>query len=214
MTTLKRLRNGLLALVTAAGFYSHTDAAPAASATSETMVLTPGKKYVLDFSNSPDRGVPAGNMNNFAFNLDLGQPVRKISVKRGEQRKDVIATFDYSACSKGQEPLLEKPLRELAPGNAAWVDYVDIEMIPHQQRDLKWTGGVCYGYRKPSGTWHWNLVATPLTYDATTDRVRARIWVKEADVDALKLVFDNSVPRQSVRTVTVTTQPAEAKSGK
>ena len=96
----------------------------------------------------------------------------------------------------------------LAPGTATFVDYVDIEMIPTKQEDLIWSGGVCYGFRTTTG-WHWNLTSTPLTYDARAKLVRGRIWVKQPDVDALKLVFDYSVPTQSVRSVTVTTQPVQ-----
>lgn len=211
MTALKGLGNGLLAaFVIAVCCYSRTDASPAGTANPEVMVLTPGEKYVLDFSDFPDRGVPAGNFNNFAFSLALRQPLQKITVQDAQQHKNVIATDDFAACSKGQESLLEKPLNELTRGTPAWVDYVDIEMIPFPQRELKWTGGVCYGYRKPSGTWYWKLVATPLIYDPASDRVRGRIWVKEADIDALKLVFDESVPRQLVRSVTVTIQPRDA----
>jgi hypothetical protein len=42
---------------------------------------------------------------------------------------------------------------------------------------------------------------TPLNADA-------RIWVKEANIDALKLVFNYAVPRQFVRTVAVMVKPA------
>jgi hypothetical protein len=215
MTNIKRLSNGLLvALVAITCLYSHTNAAAEAGAEPKVMKLTPVDRYVLDFSESEDGGVPGGNFDNFAFNLDLREPVRKISVRRGEQGKDVIASYDYADCTRGQESLLQKPLSELAAGNATWVDYVDIEMIPLLQKNVEWAGGVCYGYRNPSGAWHWHLAATPLTYDPATDRVRARIWVKEANIDALKLVFDYSVPRQSVRSVTLTTRSANATSDK
>ncbi len=208
MPTLRRMSNGLPgALIVVTSLYLGMEAAAQTSSDPKVMTLTPGKQYVLDFSGSQDGGIPGGNFDNFAFNIDLKEPLRKISVKYGEQRKDVIATYDYAGCLRGQESLLEKPLRSLAPGSATWVDYVDVEMLPLRQKDVRWAGGVCYGYRTPSGTWHWRLASTPLTYDPATDRVRARIWVKEANIDALKLVFDSSVPRQSVRTVTVTTQP-------
>lgn len=212
MTNIKRLSNRLLvALVAGTCLYSHTNDASAQSTEQRVMTLTPVDQYVLDFSGSQDGGILAGNFDNFAFNLDLSEPVRTISVRRGGQGKEVIVSYDFADCTKGQESLLERPLGELDAGNATWVDYVDIEMIPHPQKDLKWAGGVCYGYRNPSGGWHWHLAATPLTYDAATDRVRARIWVKEANIDALKLVFDQSVPRQSVRTVTIATRSAKAK---
>jgi hypothetical protein len=206
MTVSRRPRHSLIvAVVVAVCALARADAFQQP----RQMQLTPGKPFVLDFSGSPDGGVSAGSFNNFAFNLSLREPARRIAVRRDELRKDTIATYDYAGCTMGQEGLLERPVRELAAGDAAWVDYVDLEMIPLPQKNLKWEGGVCYGYRRAGAGWQWRLTATPLTYDAATDRVRARIWIKEANVDALKLVFDHSVPRQFVRTVTVTIQPVE-----
>jgi hypothetical protein len=203
MTKLTSRRVALPAALTiVAGLYAQAGAAP------PTMVLSPGKKLAFDFSNSPNGGVPAGTFNNFGFVLDLNRLEQKLTVKSGQQRKDVTATFDYADCSRNQEALLEQTVNGLAPGTAAFVDYVDIEMIPTKQKDLIWSGGVCYGFRTSSG-WHWNLTSTPLTYDAKANLVRGRIWVKQPDVDALKLVFDYSVPTQSVRSVQVTTQPVQ-----
>ena len=185
---------------------AQTDAKP------KVMRLTPVDRYELDFSGSQGGGIPGGHFNNFAFTLDQGESMRKISVARNEQRKDVIASFDYADCTKGQESLLERQLRDLAPGQAMWVDYVDVEMSSEAQKDLTWAGGVCYGYRNPSGAWHWRLATTPLRYDAATGRVRARIWVKEGNIDALKLVFDYSVPLQPVAKVTLSTRSTKATS--
>jgi len=173
------------------------------------MVLTPVNRYILDFSHSEGGGLPGGNFDNIAFNLDLHESKRSISLRRGERSKDIIASYDFADCTKGQESLLQKPLDQLAPGQAAWVDYIDIEMIPFRQEGVKWAGGVCFGYRNAGGSWHWHLATTPLTLDAATDRVRARIWVKEGNIDALKLVFDQSVPSQPIRLVTVATRPGE-----
>ena len=213
MITLKRLGRPLLLVLVALGCsYSRVDAAQAESPKRDTPA--PPERLVLDFSGSQNQGVPGGNFENFAFNLDTQQPMRKLSLRRGDSRKDVVATYDYADCTKGQESLLERPLGELAPGNSTWVDYVDIEMMPLRQRSVQWTGGVCYGYRNRDGRWHWNLTSTPLTFDPATGRVRARIWVKEAGIDALKLVFDYSVPRQSVRTVTITTSSGSPPPGK
>ena len=172
------------------------------------MKLTPGKPFVLDFSASPNGGVLAGNFNNLAFSLRLREPVRKLALRTDEPGRDAMATYDYAACSKGQERLLERQVGNLAPGDATFVDYVDIEMLPSRQKDLHWTGGVCYGFRNAGGTWEWRLSPTPLAYDAASDRMRVRLWLKQPNVDALKLVFDESVPNLFVRTVTVTTQPS------
>jgi hypothetical protein len=197
MTQLKS-RHGALAaaLMIAAGVCAQANAA------TPTMVLSPGIKLTFDFSAFPNGGVPAGTFDNFAFVLDLNRPQQNLSVK------DVMATFDYADCSKNQESLLEGAVSGLSRGTATFVDYVDIEMIPTKQKNLTWSGGVCYGFRTTTG-WHWNLTSTPLTYDATAKLLRGRIWVKQPDVDALKLVFDYSVPTQSVRSVKVTTQPVQ-----
>jgi len=190
------------ALTIAAGVDAQTGAAP------PTMVLSPGRTLAFDFSKSAGGGAPAGTFNNFAFVLDLNRPNQKLAVKPNHPDKDVTASFDYADCSPNQEALLENAVNGLAPGTATFVDYVDIEMIPLQQKDLIWSGGVCYGYRTSAG-WRWHLISTPLTYDSTTKMVRARGWVKQPDVDAIKLVFDHSVPTQPVRSVKVTTQPVE-----
>lgn len=163
--------------------------------------------YVIDFSDSQDKGVPSGNFENFAFTIDLKSPTRKLSAKRGETLPDLVATYDYADCSKGQEATLERPLAALKTGDVAWIDYVDIELLPHPQRGLRWTGGVCYGTRGPSGKWRWNLVSTPLAYDAATDRVRARLWIQDGPINAMKLVFDNAVPRQYAQKVILVARP-------
>jgi len=182
------------------------NAAQAGGRNPDAAAVAHDKKYVLDFSGSQGRGVPGGNFDNFAFTLDEQNPVRKMSFQSGKQSSNLIATYDYADCTKGQEALLEKPLNGLARGTPIWVDYVDIEMIPLSQPRVTWSGGVCYGYRNSSGAWHWHLATTPLRYDSATGLVRARVWVKQNDVDALKLVFDYSVPRQAVRSVIITTQ--------
>lgn len=168
-------------------------------------------RYVLDLSESENQGVAAGNFLNFAFTLNLHQPTTKISVPFGDQRlSNLVATFDYADCTKGQELLLEAPLGDLAAGDPGWVDSVEVELIPLPQKDIDWSGGVCYGYREPGGKWRWTLTSVPLTYDAATDRVRARIRVQRGPIDAFKLVFDHTVPRQSVSRVSITTRPITA----
>ena len=95
MTKLTSRRVALPAALTiVAGLYAQAGAAP------PTMVLSPGKKLAFDFSNSPNGGVPAGTFNNFGFVLDLNRLEQKLTVKSGQQRKDVTATFDYADCSR------------------------------------------------------------------------------------------------------------------
>jgi len=211
--TIHRCQFSVLAIVLLIVFLLHS---PGASQTgnSNTGAGSAEKKYVLDLSGSQDRGVPAGSFNNLAFSLDTRQAVRKVSVKRGEQRNDFIQSYDYADCTKGQEVLLQKPLSGLAPGTPTWLDYVDVEMLPLAQKGVTWKGGVCYGYRKSGGAWHWNLTSTPLTYDSIKGRFRARIWVKEPDVDALKLVFDYAIPPQFVSNVTITVLAPGGPAGK
>ena len=171
----------------------------------KTMQHASVEKYTIDFSASEGRGAPGGGFENFAFNLDNGRPMRRIVATPRMATKGFVTSYDFASCSPGQETLLEKPLADLGPGTAAWVDYVDIEMLPLARHDDNWEGGVCYGYRKPSGQWYWYLGPTALVYDSESERFRARLWVKEADIDAIKLVFDASVPRRPVSKVIVTT---------
>jgi hypothetical protein len=201
MTLLKPIL-GLLpaAYLIAVGVWVEADAA------TPVMVLSPGKLLEFDFSRSPNGGVPAGTFNNFGFVLDLNRPMQKPAVRSGQPQREVSASFDYADCNPNQQAQLEQSVSRLGPGTAAFVDYVDIDMIPIKQKDLIWNGGVCYGFRTATG-WHWRLTSIPLTYDAAANLVRGRIWLKQPDVDALKLVFDYSVPTQSVRAVRVTTQP-------
>ena len=207
MVTMKWLKNALLTSLIAVGcFWTRADLIKAGDTSTNNQAANEGK-YVLDFSGSPNRGIWVGKFQNFAFRIDLQKAVKKISVPLGNQRlPDLIATFDYADCTKGQESLLERPLRELAPGDAAWVDEVEVVILPSKQRGLKWTGGVCYGFREPGGKWNWNLTPTLLTYDSTTDRFLARIAVRRGPIDAIKLVFDYAVPPQPVASVSFTTR--------
>jgi len=176
-----------------------------ATAADPVMVFSPGKPLAFDFSPSPGGGVPVGTFNNIGFTLNPDRPTQTIAVQQGRPQHEVIATFDYAGCARGQESLLERPVRDLAAGGPTFVDYVDIEIVPTQQTDLTWSGGVCFGFRTPSG-WSWNLASTPLTIDSRASVVRGRVWVKQPNVDALKLAFDYSVPTQALRAVTVVTQ--------
>lgn len=201
MTPLGSMRRMALAIALAIA------AAPAGAQT-PTMVLSPGVELAFDFSGSPDGGVPGGNFNNLAVRLDVERATQSLAVRSGEMRREVTATYDYADCSAGQEPLLERSAAMLARGTPAFVDYIDVETVPFVQKDFSWSGGVCFGYRTSAG-WQWRLASTPLVYDASANVARARIWVKASDVDAIKLVFDYTVPRQPVRSVKVITQPIE-----
>ena len=184
-----------------------TAAVCVATATAQpVMVLSPGIKLAFDFSVSPNGGVSVGSFDNVAFVLDRNRPKRKLAVSTGQQRNDAIASFDYADCSTLHPALLERSIGCLAAGTPEFVDYVDIEFAPAMSSNPVSSGGVCYGFRTSTG-WQWRFATTPLTYDATRKRLRGRIWVKEPNVDALKLVFNYSLPRQTLRAVQVTTQP-------
>lgn len=170
------------------------------------MKATPGTPFVLDFSGAPDGGVSAGSFNNLAFSLNLRQPVRKVVIRRQERLPDVLPTHDYADCTPGQEPLLESQIRELPRGEPSFVDRIDVELLPFPQKGLTIDASLCYGVRAAQGAWHWRLEKVPLTLDAATNRLRGQWWVKEANVDAIKLVFDGAMPRHYLRSVTVTTQ--------
>ena len=200
MTHARPAYSNIIALLIGAGLCARADAAPPA------MVLSPGKPLAFDFSPFPHGGIPAGTFNNFGFVLDQNRPDRKFDVRSERLGREVAASFDYADCSPRQEARLEQAVSGLEPGTATFVDYVDIEIIPTEQNDLKWSGGVCYGFRTAAG-WRWRLNSTPLVYNAAANSVRGRIWLKQPGVDALKLVFDYSVPTHWVRAVTVVTQP-------
>lgn len=211
MATMKWLKNASLASLIAVGcFWTPADLANASDQTTNNPAMK-GQKYTLDFSQSPNRGIFVGRFKNFAFRIDLQKPVKNISVPVGNQRlPDLIATFDYADCTRGQESLLERAVRELAPGEAAWVDEVEIVVLPSEQPDLKWTGGVCYGFRE-GGKWYWNLASTPLAFDSANNRFVARLAVRRGPIDAIKLVFDYSVPPSFVSSVSFTTRPISSK---
>jgi hypothetical protein len=194
----------------AAAFALTTAIYVATAAAQPVMVLSPGIKLAFDFSTSPNGGVSVGSFDNVAFVLDLNRPRRKLAVRTGQQSTDAIASYDYADCSTRHPALLERSIGGLAAGTPAFVDYVDIELAPAVSSNPVASGGVCYGFRTSTG-WQWRLAVTPLTYDATGKRLRGRIWVKEPNVDALKLVFDYSLPGQTMRTVQVTTQPLTSK---
>lgn len=171
------------------------------------MRTTPGTPFVLDFSGAPDGGVSAGSFNNIAFSLNLREPVRKLVIRRTERLPDVVPTNDYADCTPGQESLLESQVRDLPRGDAAFVDRIDVDVLRFPQKDLKVDASVCYGVRAAQGAWRWRLTKVPLTLDPVTNRLHAQLWVKEANVDAIKLVFDGGMPRHYLRSITVTTQP-------
>lgn len=206
MDTMKWLKYGLLAsLIVVAVFWIRADLANQ-SDPAMTNQAANGEKRLLDFSESPNKGVFVGRFNNFAFRIDPQTAVKRISVPVGNQRlPDLIATFDYADCTKGQESLLERSVRDLAAGQPAWVDQMEVVALPPTQREIKWSGGVCYGFRE-GGKWYWNLTSTPLTYDSSSDRYVARIPVRRGPIDAIKLVFDYSVPPMYVSSVTYTTR--------
>lgn len=207
MASMKRLANAWLTSLIGVGCWCARADLVEASGPAAGNGAASGERYVLEFSDPPSRGVWVGKFRNLAFRIDLEKTVKKIQVPNGDQRlPDLIATFDYADCTKGQESLLERPLRGLEPGVAAWVDEVEVVLVPSEQRELRWTGGVCYGFREAGGKWHWNLASTPLTLDSGTNRVLARIGVRHGPIDAVKLVFDYAVPPMFVSSVSFTTR--------
>ena len=165
------------------------------------------KRVVLDFSHADQGGVGIGNFNNVAFPIRFTRPLEKERIPFGSvDRADLVATFDYATCSPGQEPLLEKPLANLGRGDAAWVDAVEIETLPHVQPDLPWQGGVCYGVRALDGTWSWYLATVPLEREGD-GRVHARLPIDRGPIDAIKLVFDARMPIHYAHSVTLFARP-------
>lgn len=163
--------------------------------------------FVTQFPDKQPERIPVGNFDNVAFAISLKDPSRRLSAERIGEASEVIASYDYADCSKGQEPLLEKPVAKLRPGDAAWVDYIDIELASDGGATGSQAGGVCYGTRGPEGKWRWTLTSTPLTYAADGKRLRGRLWIKDGPIDAIKLVFDHAMPRQHIESVAVVAQP-------
>ena len=164
--------------------------------------------YVLDFSGSKPGGVLAGRFVHLAFTLDRSSPRRAFSL---EARTDqvvpgIVQSDDFVSCDNQKAPLmLERGAAALEPGQASYVDHVDVEMVAPRGAD--WKGGVCFGTRSAAG-WKWSLAPTVMTYDAATDRFRARILVKQGPVDAFKILFDDAtVPEQPITKITVAMRP-------
>lgn len=165
--------------------------------------------FVTQFPDKQPERVPVGNFDNVAFTISLKESSRSLSAERINDKSEVVASYDFADCSKGQERLLEKPLAKLKLGDAAWVDYVEIELVPNGPAVASQLGGVCYGTRGPEGKWRWTLTSTPLTFANDGKRVRGRLWIKDGPIDAIKLVFDHAMPRQHIDRVTVVAQPFE-----
>lgn len=157
---------------------------PVAGATTINVSVTP-------------RAIWVGQLNNVAFTVQPASP----------EATQLLARFDYADCSKGQERLLAPSPAELKQGIPTWVDYVDVELAPLGQQEIRWSGGVCYGTRTSDGKWHWRLASVPLQMTEDRSAVRARVWIKEPGIDAVKLIFDNSVPRHELRRIRVVTFP-------
>ena len=211
MTTMKWLQNALLTGLIAVGCYWALAYLQKAGDPSMDNQAANGQKYVLDFSNSPNRGIRVGKFHNFGFRIDLKNAVKNISVPLGNRRlPDLVATFDYAGCMKGQEFLLESAVRELPPGDAAWVDEVEVVMVSSLKQESRGTSGICYGVRE-AGKWYWNFTSTPLTYDSAANSFRARIAVKRGPIDAIKLVFGQEVPPLFLTNLSFTTRPISSK---
>ena len=121
MASMKRLANAWLTSLIGVGCWCARADLVEASGPAAGNGAASGERYVLEFSDPPSRGVWVGKFRNLAFRIDLEKTVKKIQVPNGDQRlPDLIATFDYADCTKGQESLLERPLRGLEPGAAAW----------------------------------------------------------------------------------------------
>src|SRR6266436_5400595 len=82
----------------------------------------PRPAFVKEFPDEVKERISVGNFDNVAFALNLQQQSRKVSSLSGTPKTELVATYDYADCSKGQERLLEQPLKELKRGDSTWVD--------------------------------------------------------------------------------------------
>ncbi len=192
---------GVTLISLAAGCANVVTSSDSTGASSST-VNPPADTYILDFTSTKGGGLSVGTLVNFAFTVDLEHPVRKLNIKYGNLVKGpgFILSDDFAgSCEPKAVTLLEEHIQDLPPGTPAYVDHLDIEMIrlnvpPSDLIGSNDLGVFCYGYREPSGVWHWVAESSLTTYDATTDRIRSRIEVHQGPVDAIKIVPTSNWP--------------------
>jgi len=164
--------------------------------------------YVLDFTSSKAGGVLAGRFTHVAFNLDRSAHRRAFALEAltDQAVPGVVQSNDFASCDNRQAAtMLERTATTLEPGEASYIDHVDIEMLV--PKGTEWKGGVCFGTRSPAG-WKWSFKATAMSYEAASDRYRARIPVQQGPVDAFKIAFDEAtVPEQPITKITVAMRP-------
>jgi hypothetical protein len=208
------LSGGLLLAVVMAGCQNNaaTSSSPSTTGADEATERT-GKQYVLDFSKSDNGGLYLGRFVNVAFTVDLDRAIREYEFTgppMNHATPDLVQSNDLAGCSKQGKLALERAVRDLEAGHSAWVEHVDLEMIPGSSDEASFPPGVCFGYRQ-GGTWHWRFDIAPITYDASSDRLRARLLVDHGPIDAVKLVLDAEQGRMlpAVR-ISFSARPAEA----
>ncbi len=181
----------------AAACTNKVTAADTSAVGSSTGAATPNT-YVLDFTGTPGPvpGLFVGGLVNLAFTTDLDHPIREFAFKSDPNiatGEGAILSNDFTAlCNQQTAAQLETHIQTLPAGTSTYVDHVDVEFLPlpgETPDTLKGDiGTMCYGYREPAGAWHWIADETPSTYDASSDRVRARLDVRHGPLDAVKIV--------------------------
>lgn len=163
--------------------------------------------YVLDFTQLPDQGVMSGNMKTIVFSLNLHDRLTYYGQapppSDGWTPPNLTTGYvlGVQCVPGGLANILnqQKSMKLPAPGDAARLDYVDIEMTMPMFADYPTDGGdprivpeqdsVCFGYRSPSGDWQWDLSRHTLSWNPTDHTFHARLAMPHSLIDGLEIVF-------------------------
>lgn len=172
---------------------------PASDASSDAAVTA---DYTMDFTQFPKGGLYSGNMYNVVFGLNLQQRVRLYDVPVAFGQIGMIPPNVAVAevlgffCQTGKEKQLESDLARPgnynpAAGDTAWIDHVDLDMIPDSIQDVPPDGkGVimCFGTRSEAGVWQWDLSPRLPAWNSNDKTFILRIPIQRGPVDAVEVV--------------------------
>ena len=99
-------------------------------------------------------------------------------------------SYDYGMCEGAG--LIAPLLSQLPTVDEVGADHVDVEALPGLSEGAE--PGVCFGYRDPTGAWHFNFNQVRFTLDASTNRYRARVAVAQPSISAFKVMVASTAP--------------------
>ena len=170
---------------------------------------SPTSDYVMDFSQLPNHGLHAGNMKTVLFSLNLEERVHVYDQPPllGDfvpVPPNVFSGYVLGAdCDPGGLAGISNELHSHeipAPVDSAWVDHLDVEMIPDgiaipaDGSDPRPAGlrndRVCFGYRTTTlGDWQWDLTPQAITWNPGEGTYRMRLMVQRGAIDGMEIVF-------------------------